>query len=243
MPRALVLALVLASSQGPARPRDEVPVLVELFTSEGCSSCPPADRLLAELLEAPPPGTRVIALGEHVDYWDELGWKDRFSRAAFTRRQEAYASALGEGTVFTPELVVGGRHSAVGGDLAAARRAIASAASEAEGHLELSLARQGEKGLAVVVRGAWAKGVPAEVFLALIRDHASSEVTGGENRGRTLAHVAVALSLEALGRGVGAFEGQTVLEGARPHGADRLVAFVEEPNGGPVHAVAALPLP
>jgi len=227
MPRALVLALVLASSQGPARPRDEVPVLVELFTSEGCSSCPPADRLLAELLEAPPPGTRVIALGEHVDYWDELGWKDRFSRAAFTRRQEAYASALGEGTVFTPELVVGGRHSAV----------------EAEGHLELSLARQGEKGLAVVVRGAWAKGVPAEVFLALIRDHASSEVTGGENRGRTLAHVAVALSLEALGRGVGAFEGQTVLEGARTLGADRLVAFVEEPNGGPVHAVAALPLP
>src|SRR5215218_5205436 len=112
-------------------PAERVPVVVELFTSEGCSSCPPADSVLRKLAAAggDTTGADVIALGMHVTYWDRLGWKDPFSLAAATERQQSYSRVFGEDRVYTPQVVVDGQDEMIGSDEAAIRRAIARAGS------------------------------------------------------------------------------------------------------------------
>src|SRR5438874_995512 len=128
--RALMVgvALLFVGADQSAAP---VPVLVELFTSEGCSSCPPADVLLSRLERESIPGAQVIALGLHVDYWDELGWKDPASMRQATARQSAYARALGNGDrIYTPQLVVDGRDEMIGTDAAAATHAIVKAVTQ-----------------------------------------------------------------------------------------------------------------
>src|SRR5437867_12115875 len=112
---SIAIAVVLSGARPPDPPR--VPVVVELFTSEGCSSCPPADQLLARLSsEQPIAGAQVIALGMHVTYWDRLGWKDAASLAAATERQQEYARVFGGDRVYTPQAVGGGRDEVVRGD-------------------------------------------------------------------------------------------------------------------------------
>src|SRR5262245_36233412 len=116
MKLAIAAAVFVALAMTSIAPRADMspsspPVVVELFTSEGCSSCPAADTLLARIVDAEPD---VIALGEHVDYWDQLGWRDRFSSAAFTARQQVYASRLSDGEVYTPQMIVDGRDLFVG---------------------------------------------------------------------------------------------------------------------------------
>src|SRR5919197_1244382 len=111
-----------------------VTVVVELFTSEGCSSCPPADQLLERLAAAGAiDGAQVVALGEHVDYWDRLGWRDRFSSPAFTARQAVYVRRFNDESAYTPQMVVDGRAGLVGSDAGAVRRAIAKAAAAPHG--------------------------------------------------------------------------------------------------------------
>ena len=186
----MLAAFCLALAATPARPEDASPVLVELFTSEGCSSCPRADLLLGRLLVENPQGLRLIALGEHVDYWNDLGWRDRFSSSLFTSRQEAYARTT-RSTVFTPQLVVNGRTSVLGSDAAAVRAAI----SQSRGLRSIRVDPQPPvSGGAVDVHLAatWAQGVAGEVYVALVQDRATSRVSSGENAGRTLTHVAVA---------------------------------------------------
>lgn len=236
---ALVVAVVGAGPQDPAR-REPVPVLVELFTSEGCSSCPPADSLVARLLEEQPvAGERIIALGEHVDYWDDLGWKDRFSSHVFTERQEAYVRRLGLASPYTPQVVAGGRFQALGSDTAAVRAAVEAAAGSSAGSITL---RVPEGTRAVEIDARWKGTGEAAVLLAIVQEHATSDVTHGENAGRSLQHVSVVRSLSVLGSGAGHFTGHYPVDGLRSLGATRVVVFVQEPRGGPVRAVETLAL-
>src|SRR5467141_1080585 len=128
---ALVQSHALASSATPDMVR--TPVVVELFTSEGCSSCPPADALLARLAEGQVAGNvQLIAMEEHVDYWNDLGWADPFSSRDWTSRQYAYAGALGNGNPYTPQMVVDGTAEFVGSHTQQARETILKAASKAK---------------------------------------------------------------------------------------------------------------
>ncbi len=218
-----------------------VPVLVELFTSEGCSSCPPADAALGRLLARPPEGARVVALGEHVDYWDGTAWTDRFSAPIFTRRQEAYVRRLGLAGPYTPQLVVDGRVQLLGSDERAAREAITAAAREvsepAGGAASARVIGGDDTHLELEVRAEWGGAGTAEVWLALVQDRARSSVSGGENAGRTLEHAAVARSLVVVGRGTGRFLGAVRIPRAAASGADRVVVVAQDPEGGPVRAV------
>lgn len=174
------------------------PILVELFTSEGCSSCPPADVVLARLEAGQPvAGARVIALAHHVDYWDRLGWRDPWSSTEATARQRSYAS-LKSGS-YTPQVVVDGRAEMVGSRAGAIEQAIAAAAKEP--HLSVDLtatpAPDEEGAFDVTVKGALPAG--ASWLVALVQARGRVAVPRGENAGQTLEHTAIVRSFVALG--------------------------------------------
>jgi hypothetical protein len=241
MKRTLVLmTLGMAGCTVAASRTPPVPVLVELFTSEGCSSCPPADALLKRLAtEQPVAGARIVALSEHVDSWDDLGWRDAFSGAVFTRRQLAYARALGTST-YTPQMIVAGAHALVGSDARAARAAVEAVRDGRAGEIAARWVPEGAG--AIEVSAHWPDGVDAEVLLAAVQDHATTLVARGENAGRTLDHVAIARDLSVVGAGRGAFSGRVTWP-APPARADRAVVFVQARDGGRVLGVAELALP
>jgi hypothetical protein len=180
-------------------------VLVELFTSQGCSSCPPADRLLGEL-PAAVGGVQVLPLAFHVDYWDDLGWRDPFSSAEWTARQNRYARSLGAGRIYTPQLVVQGRADVIGSDRGGAVELIRQAAHApaARGHIQAT-ATAGADRVAVSVDAGLAggAGARADAWVALVESSLATRVARGENQGRALMnHFVVrrlvkALSLEA----------------------------------------------
>src|SRR5437899_2686925 len=180
-------------------------VVVELFTSEGCSSCPPADALLARLSEQLTPGNaQVIALEEHVDYWDELGWKDPFSSHDWTARQYAYAGALGNGNPYTPQMVVDGSVEFSGGRAQQAQKSIAEAATRTKAAVMLSQGTSGKPGaetfsVQVGRLSPSAKGGPVEVWLAITETGLHSSVTRGENAGHELKHAAIVRSMRKIG--------------------------------------------
>jgi hypothetical protein len=227
----LLLALVFSvknSAQPPTGPR--TPVLVELFTSEGCSSCPPADRLLIELKQKQPvPNAQVIALGQHVDYWNYIGWTDRFSSAQFTARQQQYADKLNDGP-YTPQMVIDGTTSLVGNDANGVTHAITRAAASMK-PVQVELSQSGDQ-VQIKLRGL-ANSSP-EVFFAIVEDDLESRVKAGENDGATLHHVAVARELRSLGRAPGtewtASAPLTFASGERKDKSQALV-FVQGPGG------------
>ncbi|HWZ66366.1 MAG TPA: DUF1223 domain-containing protein [Stellaceae bacterium] len=189
---ALLLSLGLALALPPAQ-AGERPIVVELFTSEGCSSCPPADALLAELAKRPD----VLALSFHVDYWDRLGWKDPYSSHQATERQNRYAKLLALHTVYTPQIVVEGKWEAVGSDRADVERALDLARRDpAEVPVSFAL----DHGQAQVTLGPGSDRVAASVLLIGFDRRHVTAVTRGENSGRTLAHVDVVRGLEEIGR-------------------------------------------
>jgi len=183
------------------------PVVVELFTSEGCSSCPPADALLARLeREQPVAGAEVVALAQHVDYWNDLGWADPFSSHEFSERQSEYAGAFGNDGVYTPQMIVDGRTEFPGGERGKAFETIAQAASEPKA--EVSLARAAEQADAgdalrlsvrVMCLPKLTDGDAADVLLAVTESDLSSDVARGENAGRRLTHVCVVRALTKIG--------------------------------------------
>ncbi len=168
-------------------------VVVELFTSQGCSSCPPADRLLGQL-PAEVDGVQVLPLAFHVDYWNDLGWRDPFSSAEWTARQNRYAHALGAGRIYTPQLVVQGTADVVGSDRGKAVDLIRRAAGRAsDGARIQATTTAGSHGLTVSVDaalGARRAGSPAraDAWVALVENGLATRVARGENQGRGLVN-------------------------------------------------------
>ena len=197
---AAAAALAACTSAVPAQAAQTNPVIVELFTSEGCSSCPPADALLSEYAKSSPvPGVEVIALGEHVDYWNHGGWADPFSAAMFTARQNDYSNVFHLDSVYTPQIVVDGKAQLVGSDDDAARAAIVRAARLPKALVTLTETAPGRLSVSVGHLPASARNDPAEVYLAVTEDNLSSSVGGGENAGRRLRHSAVVRELVPIG--------------------------------------------
>ncbi len=182
------------SSEPPAA--DRQPVLVELFTSEGCSSCPPADRNLV-FLEKQQPVTQaeIITLAFHVDYWDRLGWKDRFSSPLYSRRQQIYTEALNLDSNYTPQMVVDGRAEFVGSDSGKASKEISKATEAAKASIEVNVE---ENHLKVKITNAPRHG-EATVYAAVAEDGISTRVERGENSGKTLEHISVVRELKTVG--------------------------------------------
>jgi hypothetical protein len=194
------------AARAPAGPPS--PVVVELFTSEGCSSCPPADALLAKLAEQPPTqNVEIIALEEHVDYWNDLGWNDPFSSREWTVRQNAYAGPLGNGSPYTPQMVVDGSVEFVGNHPQMALKSIAEAAQRTKSTVTLSRgnpAKPGTEEFSVTV-GKLADTTKggAEVWLAITETGLHSAVKGGENAGHDLHHAAIVRSMRKIGEAKG----------------------------------------
>jgi len=180
-------------------------VVVELFTSEGCSSCPPADALLAKLAEAnSASNVHVIALEEHVDYWDDQGWRDPFSSHDWTIRQNTYAGALGNGNPYTPQMVVDGSVEFSGGRPQQALKSIAEAGAHEKTAVTLTEGTSDKPGkenfsLQVGKLSPSPKGGGAEVWLAITETGLHSSVTRGENAGHELRHAAVVRSMRKIG--------------------------------------------
>jgi hypothetical protein len=222
--RAAILAAAIAVYSAAQSTR--APVLVELFTSEGCSSCPPADRLLEQM------DSRVVVLSEHVDYWNHDGWTDPFSSPELTKRQERYSERFQLQGPYTPQMVIDGSVEFTGSDAARAGRELSLAAKrpKADVHLE----RSGES-VRVKVEGA---RPGTGVFLALADESGDSSVAAGENRGRRLHHIAILRSLRKLGKieKSGSFEGELALPAQARE--QRVIVFLQEGDAGPVRGVA-----
>jgi len=171
------------------------PVIVELFTSEGCSSCPPADSLLARLQRIVPE-VEVVPLSEHVDYWNHLGWQDRFSAPLFSMRQQDYGRVFHLDSVYTPEMIVDGTAEFNGSDEARARKEITKAAEGASAVTSLSLAGNT---VHLHVEKTPAQSRNMDVFLAITETNLDTAVGGGENNGRRLRHVGVVRHLSSVG--------------------------------------------
>ena len=226
-------ALLVTAGGGHAQSRPTAPrpfALVELFTSEGCSSCPPADDALAALADdARRSGAEVYALSFHVDYWDEIGWPDPFSSPANTRRQQAYARALGGGT-YTPEMVVNGAEGFVGSDRARARRSIDAALSQPTG---VAVALTVERGADQLTAHTRVTGSPpgAVVGVAWVEASREVDVRRGENAGRRLRHVNVVRAWSTLPVGADGSTAHTLTVAGGVRG-DEVVAWVQQGAAG-----------
>jgi hypothetical protein len=230
------------------------PVLVELFTSEGCSSCPPADEILKKLDSMQPvAGAQAIVLSEHVDYWDHDGWRDVYSQSFFTARQTFYESRLNVSQgPYTPQMVVDGAFQLNGSNTHDVREAIEKARSRAKIAVRISavsMLNPKELKVHLEIDGlpADSKNKKADVFVAIALDHAQSHVLQGENKGRDISHVAVVESLDKVG----------MVEKGKAFSKDlivkikptidpanlRLIAFVQAPDEGEVVGASLLSPP
>ena len=244
IPPLLVLLVVVAAvfalerqSSKPATHPGNQPVLVELFTSQGCSSCPPADELLARIARDPVLRGRAIPLAFHVDYWNHLGWRDPFSAREWSQRQGDYVRAMRLDSAYTPQVVINGTRQMVGSNAAQIYRAIEEESNRApEG--SVSVRADGDD---VIVRASAPRG-GVEVMLALFEDGASTNVLRGENGGRTIANDSIVRKLVRVATldGKGVVEERVQLPlGARMGAA----AFLQDAKTRRVLAAAAITRP
>jgi len=236
-----------ANSTGPA----STPVLVELFTSEGCSSCPPADALLSRLGGTQPVhGADIIILEEHVDYWDRLGWKDPFSSAAATERQNQFDQTFAGGQAYTPQMVVDGRAKFVGSSDSDALRAIGSASQTPKPAIQLSWQSGNELAVRIEPLIISGKNDGQQLYLALAENMLHSDVKRGENAGRALEHNGVVRQLLPLAK-IDAAQAEAGFSSTFPVHAQpewnranlRAVVFVQDRRDLHLLAAAAVPFP
>jgi hypothetical protein len=225
------------------------PVLIELFTSEGCSSCPPADTLLSRLGSTQPVhGADIIALEEHVNYWDSLGWKDPYSSQAATARQNEYGQAFGGHQVYTPQMVVDGRTEFVGSSDMDALRAIRLAIKMPKPAVQLSWDANETLSIHIDPLGGTTHGDEQQLFLVVAENMLHSVVKRGENSGRALEHNGVVRQLLPVGKidaTPGGFSSKVAVHLDREwiRANLRAVVFVQERGSRHVLAAGAIPFP
>jgi hypothetical protein len=240
-------ALFLFGQKATKPPVQRRPVLVELFTSEGCSDCPPADALLARLdREQFVPGADAIVLSEHVTYWNHEGWRDPFSMPEIDERQREYVTRFGLEDSYTPQAVVDGALQVVGNNSSAVAQAVEQAAGTPKEPLTIKNAHWNNGGVEFSVQAQASKTGTLEAALA--EDSTHREVTGGENAGRMLHHIAVVRVLKDFGpKGLDGralrLAGADLLQGEDAKVPVRLVVFVADRKTGHVLAVAEQTLP
>jgi hypothetical protein len=223
-------------------------VLVELFTSEGCSSCPPADALLRQLNgKSISSGQLIVGISEHVTYWNSLGWTDPFSASAYTDRQNSYGSRFHLDSVYTPQIVVNGEQQVLGSDSNAVLRAVRE--TDHPGQLAVHIISTAVTGGSLVVTysiNGSASGHSADLFAVLVDDVVQSNVKRGENSGRNLVHVSVARSITRIATVKDFPAAETTARlplGADPHSSARhLVLFAQSAHLGPVLSVDTVAL-
>lgn len=215
-----------AQEAAPAR------VLVELFTSQGCTACPKADLVLAGLTQDP----RVIALALHVDYWDYLGWKDSFGQERFTKRQKAYARQAGDRMIYTPQIIVGGTDRMVGSEGGTVAAAVARHAGQPM-RVRLTLSRDAEGRLVIRAEAVPPTDKVLRVDVVRFLPEATVDIRRGENAGRTITYHNVVTSWENVARwqATGPFEIAAAMAGSEP-----AVVVVQAEGPAEVLAVAEL---
>jgi len=234
----LVLAALAAPCMAePTKPAAPSTAVLELFTSQGCSSCPPADALLAELGKRP----GLVTLSYSVDYWNYLGWHDTLSSAANSERQREYARMRGDGKVYTPQIVVDGLIHVVGSNEAAIEAAVRSAAIRLK-NAKVPVNMHAEGDTLVIGIGAapnTSDRQDATVWLAMAKERETVSITRGENRGKKLSYYHPVRELSPIGMWKG--EAMTLrlpLKDLKTKGSDCLVALLQVENGGPILGVA-----
>ncbi|NAZ35557.1 thioredoxin family protein [Rubellimicrobium sp. CFH 75288] len=227
---AMGLAALSSFAPPPAGADSPLPVVVELFTSQGCSSCPPADAMMAELAKM----DGIIALSLHVDYWDYIGWPDSFASPAFSARQEAYARAAGERMVYTPQIIVGGTDRLVGGDAVAVMERLHAHGGRTT-PVALHLSREGGR---LRIEAEAREAVPPLVVHVVRYDpHEEVEITGGENAGLTVAYSNIVTAWERVGE----WDGRAPLSLEVPlDGEGPVAVLLQEPGPGRIRAAALL---
>ena len=244
---AAVVGLLLVTAClgfGPPQAAAQQPVIVELFTSEGCSDCPAADALLTQLSRQRDAGrTELILLEEHVDYWNSTGWFDRFSSSDFTDRQNRYVKQFHLATAYTPQMVVDGRFQGVGNSVSGVKSMLMEASGNPKSStVSLRFVAPGK--LAVTVDDS--THGRQKVLLAVTEDNLTTNVRGGENGGRVLTHSAVVRNFKTLGNTAdGKFETTADL----PAKSDwkkqdlRAAVIVQDPASGQIVGAASIPYP
>jgi len=231
-------------------------VLVELFTSEGCSSCPPADDLLIKLEKSQPvDDAEIIALSEHVDYWNRLGWTDPFSSSEFSERQSLYARVFRNDSIYTPQMVVDGHLEFVGSNSSKAHNAISKAAKNPKANIQIAQTQSKEASNKTAIQlnihiqdlPAITSGDRAEILLAITEGGLQSSVSRGENAGRKIIHTAVVRKLDHIGTVDAskiAFDKLATAEIESGWSRDqlRVVVFVQERESRRVIGAAAIPV-
>jgi len=246
---ALAALALCAAAVDPPHPDPKPAVgfaVVELFTSEGCSSCPPADDLLASIAkDATSKGEHVYALAMHVDYWDYLGWKDPFGSAEFSKRQRGYAAVLQDGSgTYTPQMVVNGAQGFVGGDAKRARAAIMSAMKPYT-PLQLEPKVSPRKASEPIRVSVLPPGAPsgAVVCFALVEDGLTTQVKEGENKGKTLKHDRVVRAFAESPIQDGKAQAELKPPADAVESSCHIVVFAQDPKTRRILGAAETPLP
>ncbi|GGL63676.1 DUF1223 domain-containing protein [Wenxinia marina] len=222
-------ALALAAWAAPVAAEDASPIVIELYTSQGCSSCPPADAFLAELAER----SDVLPLALHVDYWDYIGWEDSFAQPRFTRRQQAYARAIDDRMIYTPQMIVGGVDRSVGTRPMEVMDLVRAHQGAAE-DVTLSAERDGA---ALRIRAEAGPGVTGGLTVQLVRFRPSErvEITRGENAGHSILYSNIVTDWQPVADWDGTAPLDLTVEVA---GDDRTAVILQRPGPGKIVAAA-----